>query len=104
MKSAPATFVSCEVGVLRIFCSAGKRVKTMIHVKKRPTATQTPISRTGRMAETASAAKPTSVAKIEAVQATNLLLEREDLVRVDAGDPPGGRRSGSGGRRGWRWP
>ncbi len=69
---SPATFDSCDVGVRRIFWSAGKSVKTMIHVKKRPTATHTPISRTGRMLETASAAKPTSVAKMDAVQATNL--------------------------------
>jgi hypothetical protein len=38
-----------------------------------PAATQNPISRIGRIPETASAANPTAAAKIDAVQGRNLL-------------------------------
>jgi hypothetical protein len=61
------------VGVRRIFCRAGNSVKMMTQVAVSPTATQMPISKIGRMSDTARAPKPTAVAKIDAVQATNLL-------------------------------
>src|SRR5271157_474720 len=63
---------SSRVGVASAFWRAGKSVNTVIHVKTSPTATHMPISRIGRMGETARAANPVAVAKIDAVHATNL--------------------------------
>ena len=68
----------------------------MIHVISRPTATHTPISRTGRMAETPSAAKPTSVAKMEAVHATNLFSRAKIWCSAT------GRSAGRSTKREWR--
>ena len=79
----PANLRSFSVGVRRIFCSAGKSVKTIIQVKTSPTATHRPISRIGRISDTDSAAKPTAVAKIEAVAGDELVGQREDLMLVD---------------------
>ena len=87
---------SCCVGVRRIFCSAGNSVKTITQVMVRPTATQMPISRIGRMSETASAAKPTAVAKIDAVQATNLLSSAKIWCSSI------GRSGGRSTKRDWR--
>gem|GEM_PF-3194838 len=64
---------SCCVGVRNAACRAGKSVNTITQEAVTPTATQMPISRMGRMSDTASAAKPAAVANIEAVQGTNLL-------------------------------
>jgi hypothetical protein len=48
-------------------------VKAAIHPSASPTAVQTPISRTGRIFETASAPKPRTAATVEAVTGRNLL-------------------------------
>ena len=69
----PAVLRSSSVGVRSTFCSAGNSVNTVIHVSTSPAATHSPSSRMGRISLTASAAKPTAVAKIDAVAATNLL-------------------------------
>ena len=95
-NQAPATAFSCEVGVRRIFWRAGNRVKTMIQVKKSPTATHLPISRTGWISEMARAAKPTIVAKIEAVQATNLFSSAKIWCSST------GRSAGLSTKREWR--
>ena len=79
----PAALRSCSVGVFSIFCSAGKSVKTMIQVSTRPAATHRPSSRMGRISLTASAAKPTAVAKIDAVAGDELVGQRHRLVLVD---------------------
>ena len=49
----------------------------------RPTAVQMPISRTGRMLETASAPKPIAAASVEAVTGEELVPERGEVVRVE---------------------
>ncbi len=69
----PRTFRCCPVGVLRILWSAGKSVNTTTHVIATPTATQIPISRIGRIRDTASAVNPTAVANSDAVHGRNLL-------------------------------
>jgi hypothetical protein len=68
---ATATF-SQRIGVRISDCSAGNSVKQPIHATMSPHAVHRPISRTGRISEIASAAKPTAVANIEAVQGSNL--------------------------------
>ena len=88
-NQAPAARESVDVGVRSTLWSAGKRVKTTIQVKKSPTATQTPISRIGRMLETESAANPTRVAKIDAVHATNLFSRAKTWC--SSSDRPAGR-------------
>src|SRR5260370_42596313 len=84
-----------STGVRSRDCSAGNRVKQLTHATTSPDAVQRPISRTGRISDTASAAKPTAVANIEAVHGRNLL----------ASAPPGctargGPSSGSQEREG----
>ena len=92
-----------RVGVRRSFCSAGNSVKHDDPVTSSPTATQMPISRIGRICETPSAAKPTAVAKIDAVHGGNLFASAKTWCVVDGRDPPGARRSASGDRRASRW-
>jgi hypothetical protein len=48
-------------------------VKQPTHAAINPQAVHNPISRTGRMSDTESAANPTAVANIDAVQGRNLL-------------------------------
>ena len=61
------------------------------------------MSRTGRMSETASAAKPTAVANIEAVQGRNLFAMRARVMfeRMSANRPA--RCTANGCKRAWRW-
>ena len=64
-------------------------MNTITQLKARPTATQMPISWIGRICETARAPKPTAVAKMEAVTATNLL--RSAKIWCSSMDRSGGR-------------
>ena len=70
-------------------CSAGNRVKQPIHATISPQAVHSPISRTGRMSETASAAKPTAVANIEAVQGRNLFASARAWCSSRVGESSG---------------
>src|ERR1700722_2338475 len=64
---------SARVGVRSRDCSAGNKVKHAIQATMRPLAVQSPICLMGRMSDTASAANPTAVANMDAVQGRNLL-------------------------------
>ncbi len=61
------------VGVRSAFCRAGKSVKATTQEMASPAAVHSPISRTGRILDTASAAKPSTAATLEAVTGRNLL-------------------------------
>ncbi len=64
-------------------------MKQPIQATIRPQAVHSPISRTGRMSETASAANPTAVANIEAVQGRNLLASARAWCSSRVGESSG---------------
>ncbi len=73
-NTVPAEARSVRTGVFNRDWRAGNNVKQPTQAMTKPQAVQTPISRTGRISETASAAKPTAVANMEAVLGRNLLV------------------------------
>ncbi len=66
------TWTLRPVGVRSTSWRAGKSVNATTHEMSRPSAVHSPISRIGRMLETASAANPTAAASVEAVTGRNL--------------------------------
>ena len=64
-------------------------MKAPTHAMMRPQAVQIPISRMGRMSDTASAANPTAVANMEAVLGRNLLANARAWCSISVGASSG---------------
>ena len=85
----PAGTFSERSGVRSSDCSAGNSVKHPTHATISPHAVHRPMSRTGRISEIASAAKPTAVANIEAVQGRNLFASARAWCSSRVGESSG---------------
>jgi hypothetical protein len=77
------------MGVRNSDCSAGNSVKHPIHAMMSPDDVHSPISRTGRMSEIASAPNPTAVANIEAVHGRNLFASARAWCSRNVGESSG---------------